>query len=196
MTRREEFDVNAFIQEQKLDIDDDVRLLLNADLDTPKKKKVKQLGLGEHSDNHDSDTDLELMAYNEMMEPREIQEKTFINRPEALESRLFDIQQDLDWIETVVITLPNLTSQQDASDDLKRELKFYEQALDAAMEAKYKIQEAGVAFTRPDDYFAEMVKSDDHMKKVKQRLLDEASALKASEMARKQREAKKVIIST
>jgi rRNA-processing protein EBP2 len=190
MVRREEFDVNAFIQEQKLDIDDDVKLLLNADLDLYKKKKVKIL---EHSDT-DSDTDLEMMAYNEMMEPREIQEKTFINRPEAIESRLFDIQQDLDWIETVVITLPNLTSQEETSDDLKRELKFYEQALEAAKEAKIKIQEAGVAFTRPDDYFAEMVKSDDHMKKVKQRLLDEASALKASEMARKQREAKKVII--
>jgi rRNA-processing protein EBP2 len=183
-----DFDVNAFIQDQNLEIEDDVKLLLNADLENGSKKRKFRL------ESSDSESELEMMAYNEMMDGKEIQEKIYINRTDALESRLFDIQQDLDWIETLVITAKESTilSKEEISDDLKRELKFYEQALDAAKDAKVKIENAGLVFTRPIDYFAEMVKSDDHMKKVKQRLLDEAQALKASEMARKQREAKKV----
>ena len=46
-------------------------------------------------------------------------------------------------------------------------------------------------FTRPSDYFAEMVKSDAHMERIRQRLLDEGAAIKKSEDARRQRENKK-----
>ena len=186
-----DFDVNAFIQEQNLEIDDDVKLLLNADMDLKQKKRVKE------EDSEESEDDLEMAAYNDMMQGEtEFQEKVYINRTEALLSRLHDIQSDpsMDWIETLVITsekASDLTAQ-DMTDDLKKELHFYEQALDAVKAAKEKIISAGIPFTRPDDYFAEMVKSDDHMQKVKQRLLEEAKSLKASEMARKQREAKKV----
>jgi rRNA-processing protein EBP2 len=177
-------DFDTLIHDQNLEIEDDVKQLLNAETRS-KKRKVRV--------ESDSESDLEMLAYNEMMDGKET-EKIYINRTDALESRLFDIQQDLDWIETLVVTAKESTfaSKEDISDDLKRELKFYEQALNAAKDAKVKIENAGLVFTRPSDYFAEMVKSDDHMKKVKQRLLDEAQALKASEMARKQREAKKV----
>ena len=46
-------------------------------------------------------------------------------------------------------------------------------------------------FSRPADYFAEMVKSDEHMGKVKGRLVDQATQKKASAEARKLRDAKK-----
>lgn len=46
-------------------------------------------------------------------------------------------------------------------------------------------------FTRPSDYFAEMVKSDAHMERIRQRLLDESAAIKQSEEKRKEREGKK-----
>lgn len=46
-------------------------------------------------------------------------------------------------------------------------------------------------FSRPTDYFAEMVKSDEHMGKIKKKLFDEAAAKKASAEARKQRDLKK-----
>jgi hypothetical protein len=48
-----------------------------------------------------------------------------------------------------------------------------------------------VSFSRPADYFAEMVKSDEHMGKIKQKLIDEAAGKKASAEARKQRDLKK-----
>ena len=46
-------------------------------------------------------------------------------------------------------------------------------------------------FKRPDDYFAEMVKSDEHMARVRQRLLDQTTSIKASDDAKRQRNLKK-----
>ena len=45
-------------------------------------------------------------------------------------------------------------------DDLKREVAFYDNALEAVLEAKVKCKKDGVPFSRPDDFFAEMVKTD------------------------------------
>jgi len=79
----------------------------------------------------------------------------------------------------------------DVSDDLNRELAFYAQALSAVKEARGVLKAEGVPFTRPTDYFAEMVKADDHMAKIKAKLIDEAASKKASAEARKQRDLKK-----
>lgn len=48
-----------------------------------------------------------------------------------------------------------------------------------------------MAFTRPNDYFAEMVKADEHMGRIKAKLVEEAAGKKASAEARKQRDLKK-----
>lgn len=45
-------------------------------------------------------------------------------------------------------------------DDLKREVAFYDMALEAVLEAREKCNQAGIPFTRPDDFFAEMIKTD------------------------------------
>ncbi|KAM3463569.1 hypothetical protein NHJ6243_003186 [Beauveria neobassiana] len=79
----------------------------------------------------------------------------------------------------------------DVSDDLQRELAFYTQCLDAARRGRSKLLAEGVPFSRPKDYFAEMVKEDAHMEKIKAKLIEEASAKKASAEARKQRDLKK-----
>ena len=42
----------------------------------------------------------------------------------------------------------------------------YQQALSAVEMGHHKLQELDVPTTRPEDYFAEMVKTDDHMRKV------------------------------
>ncbi|KAI9371800.1 eukaryotic rRNA processing protein EBP2-domain-containing protein [Aspergillus egyptiacus] len=79
----------------------------------------------------------------------------------------------------------------DANDDLNRELAFYKVAQAAAIQARTLLKKEGVPFTRPGDYFAEMVKSDEHMGKIKKKLYDEAAAKKAAAEARKQRDLKK-----
>jgi rRNA-processing protein EBP2 len=79
----------------------------------------------------------------------------------------------------------------DVSDDLNRELAFYAQSLSAVKEARANLKAEGAPFSRPTDYFAEMVKADEHMAKIKAKLIDEAAGKKAAAEARKQRDLKK-----
>ncbi len=79
----------------------------------------------------------------------------------------------------------------DVNDDLTRELAFYKQCLGAANEGRALLKKEGVPFSRPTDYFAEMVKSDEHMGKIRQKMTDEAANKKAAAEARKQRDLKK-----
>ncbi|KMU89098.1 rRNA processing protein Ebp2 [Coccidioides immitis H538.4] len=79
----------------------------------------------------------------------------------------------------------------DPNDDLNRELAFYKVCVSAATNARSLLKKEGVPFSRPTDYFAEMVKSDEHMGKIKKKLFEEAAAKKASAEAKKQRELKK-----
>lgn len=76
-------------------------------------------------------------------------------------------------------------------DDLQRELAFMNQALEAARQGRALLRKEGVPFTRPTDYFAETVRSDETMQKVKAKLVEEATAKKAAAEARKQRDLKK-----
>ncbi|VEU21396.1 DEKNAAC102362 [Brettanomyces naardenensis] len=79
----------------------------------------------------------------------------------------------------------------DIYDDTERELQFFKQGLDAANEGRKKLTALKVAFSRPADYFAEMVKSDEHMEKLKLKLVEEATEKKAREEAKRQRQLKK-----
>lgn len=48
----------------------------------------------------------------------------------------------------------------DVHDDLKREVAFYNLALEAVYSARQKCETLKIPFSRPDDFFAEMVKTD------------------------------------
>ena len=67
----------------------------------------------------------------------------------------------------------------------------YKQSLWAAQHAYKLFKRASVPFTRPNDYYAEMLKTDEHMEKIRQKLLDEQAGIKASDNAKRQRELKK-----
>ncbi|CRG90667.1 rRNA-processing protein EBP2 [Talaromyces islandicus] len=79
----------------------------------------------------------------------------------------------------------------DANDDLTRELAFYKVCQSAAVQARRLLKKEGIPFTRPADYFAEMVKTDEEMNQIKKKLYDEAASKKASADARRQRDLKK-----
>ncbi|KAI8578108.1 hypothetical protein K450DRAFT_249076 [Umbelopsis ramanniana AG] len=121
-----------------------------------------------------------------------LEQKVTINNEAALKRITEEFRlKDLPWIETMAVTSTEPIELEDVHDDLKRELAFYQQALEAANIGREKVKAAGLPFTRPDDYFAEMVKSDEHMEKIRQRLLDETAGVKASEDAKRQRDLKK-----
>lgn len=111
------------------------------------------------------------------------------------EIRLDQPGSALPWIETMAVSStgqsPFLTDPSLAADDLKRELEFYKQALEAVHKGRKECQKADVPFSRPSDYLAEMIKSDAHMQRVRQNLVDEAAAIKASQEAKALRAQKK-----
>ncbi|CAG8133074.1 unnamed protein product [Penicillium salamii] len=80
---------------------------------------------------------------------------------------------------------------EDPNDDLNRELAFYKVCQAAATDARGLLKKEGIPFTRPGDYFAEMVKNDEHMGLIKKKLYEEAAGKKAAAEARRQRDLKK-----
>ncbi|KAE9403222.1 Ebp2-domain-containing protein [Gymnopus androsaceus JB14] len=121
-------------------------------------------------------------------------QKVEINNEVALARIRESMQLDpsIPWTETLAVSYPH-TIDADVNDDLNRELAFYKQALHSASHAKSLAAKSYPNFpwTRPNDYFAEMVKTDVHMERIRQRLLDEKAGIKKSEDKRKEREGKK-----
>ena len=80
-----------------------------------------------------------------------------------------------------VITLPTNTEVPDINDDMARELAFYKQGVAAAHEAIARFSETSVSWRRPPDYYAESVKSDAHMAKIKSQLMYEQRMIEEAE---------------
>ncbi|KPM07671.1 rRNA-processing protein EBP2-like protein [Sarcoptes scabiei] len=81
----------------------------------------------------------------------------------------------------------------DTENDFKREFLFYRQAQSTVIDSiKLLRQKFGITnIFRPEDYFAEMLKSDEHMEKVQKRLESKQISIELSEKAKRQRELKK-----
>lgn len=110
------------------------------------------------------------------------------------------IKQDLNWLERLDVTCAVEKHDQNkknevgiinGQDDFKREMNFYKQAQMAVAEALPKLKKLGIPTARPADYFAEMVKTDDHMQKVREKLLTKELSMEKSEKAKKLRAMKK-----
>mmetsp|Transcript_7097 Transcript_7097/g.17313 ORF Transcript_7097/g.17313 Transcript_7097/m.17313 type:complete len:430 (-) Transcript_7097:80-1369(-) len=115
-------------------------------------------------------------------------------------TELNSVHSKMPWAETFVIVpatpLPfgengdPESNPLDIHDDLKREVAFYNSALEAVNEARPKLEEANIPFTRPDDFFAEMIKTDDHMANVKDRLIFENKKIEAVAQRKSNKEQK------
>ncbi|KAJ8040171.1 putative rRNA-processing protein EBP2 [Holothuria leucospilota] len=121
----------------------------------------------------------------------------------GMKNALQNFKQDLSWIERMDVTcgpanIPGEDEEEsqapeedEVEDYFKRELKFYRQAQAAVLEALPQLNKLNVQTKRPADYFAEMAKSDAHMKRVREKLIERQIALEKSEKAKKLRELKK-----
>jgi hypothetical protein len=73
----------------------------------------------------------------------------------------------MSWSETFTVVPANPLpfggaggSALDVHDDLKREVAFYNTAMEGVIEARALCERSSIPFRRPDDFFAEMVKTD------------------------------------
>ncbi|KAL6131903.1 hypothetical protein ACLB2K_070276 [Fragaria x ananassa] len=144
-----------------------------------------------------SDSELEQESEEESEEEGDVRlaepsQNATYNKDGLLE-KLADMSwpENAKWIDKLTLDIDQ-EQPVDVNDDLTRELAFYTQALNGTRMAFEKLQGMGLPFLRPEDYYAEMVKSDSHMEKVKSRLLVEKKNMEEAEERRKAREAKKL----
>ncbi|OMH82956.1 rRNA-processing protein EBP2 [Zancudomyces culisetae] len=136
---------------------------------------------------------LEMAALEEIKnEKQDVEVKKKIFEKGAIKELLKELNPEkLEWIERCSVTSSKPVEVADVDNDLEIETAIYNQALEAAVLGKKRILAAKVPFTRPSDYFAEMVKTDEHMDKIKSKLLNEHKAIVKAEEAKRQRELKK-----
>lgn len=136
-----------------------------------------------------------------------VEDKPKINNVTLLKEKLEDMKLDLPWIERLDVIsklaplAPELSLQIQETekgpnplvhDELKRESVFYRQAQEAVMSVLPKLKELGLRTERPNDYLAEMAKSDNHMQKVKAEAIKKKLLMERVEKMREIRAQKKL----
>ncbi|CAH1156214.1 unnamed protein product [Phaedon cochleariae] len=88
--------------------------------------------------------------------------------------------------------LPQYTPSEDpVLNEFKREMIFHRQAQATVTEAIPKLKAMGILTKRPDDYFAEMAKTDEHMQKIRDNLMKKEEQQKRSERVKQLRQQRK-----
>jgi len=142
------------------------------------------------------------------------------NNVPAMKQKLAEMQKNLPWIERLDLLnapaplAPELAFKEDlhgkeretvlkqikagatleedvVHNDFKREMMFYRQAQAAVLEAIPRLHSMNIKTKRPDDYFAQMAKSDEHMNKIRAKLLSKEQGQERAEKISKLRELKK-----
>lgn len=106
-----------------------------------------------------------------------------IEREEQKRANLFKGNQKIPYVAPEVDPVLN---------DFKREIEFQRQAQGAVIEGIARLHELKIDTKRPDDYFAEMAKTDEHMQKVRKFLMAKQEGQAKSERVRQLREQRKM----
>uniref|UniRef100_A0A8C4QMS9 EBNA1 binding protein 2 n=1 Tax=Eptatretus burgeri TaxID=7764 RepID=A0A8C4QMS9_EPTBU len=143
-----------------------------------------------------------------------------INNQAGLQQSFLELKRDLPWVERLDITCwpapdPDALLERgnkvlqgkaggdnkadadengedvDVENDFKREMYFLRQAQASVLEGLPRLHTFGVPTKRPEDYFAEMAKSDQHMHKIRAKLLTKQRAKERSEKAKQLRQLRK-----
>ena len=135
---------------------------------------------------------------NEEQQEEIYSEDPSINLVDEINEKINSIKNDIqkfydaknkkiDWLEfPVEISQSSIPQNLNPDDDIKRELIFYNIAKENAIQGMIKLKQLGEKINRPDDYFVEMLKSDEQMMKVKKQIINEQQYIKKFE-AKKQK---------
>lgn len=180
----------------------------DSDVSESEMSDVEEVDDGNDSDV--SDKELQIAFASGLVKPGlNVQKvkKVFINNKEGLNQALMDLKQNLPWVERLDTTMPPIVpakpfmdqlgaapddlTGEEVHNDFKREMKFHRLGQATVMEGIQRLNAMGVPTKRPEDYFAEMAKSDAHMQKIRKKLLSKQIASEHSEKAKKLREQRK-----
>ncbi|KAK7793933.1 hypothetical protein R5R35_007699 [Gryllus longicercus] len=165
----------------------------------------------------DSETELQEAFAKGIIKPglniEENDKKTYVNNEVALNRILNNIVLKLPWVERLDLNskpaamAPELAAKLQEErekqaklgkakdpvlNDFERETMFLRQAQAAALDGLSRLKELGIPTKRPDDYFAEMAKTDSHMQKVRGALQRRQQILERAEKVRHIRKMRKV----
>ena len=126
--------------------------------------------------NYDNDNDSELEIPSINMET-ELSEK--LNSIKNDIQKFYDTKnKKIDFLEFPVnISESSIPQNLNPDDDIKRELIFYNIAKENAIKGMIQLKKLGEKLNRPDDYFVEMLKSDEQMMKVKKQIINEQQCI-------------------
>ncbi|XP_078417199.1 putative rRNA-processing protein EBP2 [Cetorhinus maximus] len=132
--------------------------------------------------------------------------KKYVNNVVGLKQCLGDFKKNIEWVERLDMTngpaadiiamaegksVKQERSDIDPDDDFQREMYFYRQAQATVLDALPQLQRLKIATKRPDDYFAEMAKSDQQMQKIRGKMLSKQISMEKSEKAKQLRALRK-----
>lgn len=149
----------------------------------------------------DSDDPVEEMEITGALKAGKISEEgvktvTHVNNIPKLKERLAAIQKKLPWIESLDVTVdlkvPAEEMKSIINNNFKQEMLFYKQSEVGTQQSIARLKSMNIPTERPEDYFAEMVKSDEHMKRVKEKLISKQLTMERTEKVTKMRKMKKL----
>ncbi|KAL0239173.1 hypothetical protein PCE1_004864 [Barthelona sp. PCE] len=121
-----------------------------------------------------------------------VKDKGFESKEELLLEMINEISIPKEGFKDVLaVTVDTEIVLEDVNDDLQRESSFYQQALSGYLKGRAQCAKEDIPCDRPRDYFAEMLKSDDHMARIKKRLISEEAKITKAQERRQQREFRK-----
>uniref|UniRef100_A0AC34QCF5 rRNA processing protein EBP2 n=1 Tax=Panagrolaimus sp. JU765 TaxID=591449 RepID=A0AC34QCF5_9BILA len=159
----------------------------------------KSFVLAVDDEEDDSDREVEIAlkaglvkASNIPQKHPNVSSKYMVNNVAAMKERLQQLKSKQPWINTIDVSAsPELVFDKRVDDDFEREAMFHKQAEDSVGKAVEKLKELKIPVIRPDDYFAEMAKSDRQMQRIRKILIDKQKETERREMVRRIRNEKK-----
>jgi len=154
------------------------------------KEFIKQKNLNQIEEKEECESDLEL---EEEYEDEEMIEIEYPNDEEKLNEFTNKIKEEFNrfytskgknpnWLETMTLTGDiSVPEDLDIDDDIKRELYFYNISHKNTIKGIIKLKEYHQKLNRPGDFFAEMLKSDDQMMKIRKKIVNEQQRIKKFE---------------
>ena len=183
----------SFLQKEHEEDEERENELINQEKSKIKSSQIKE-------DNTNIITNYENQEENPLNKEEEDSDSEVpsINLVEEISEKINSIKNDIqkyytvknkniDWLEfPVSISESTIPPNLNPDDDIKRELIFYNIAKENAIKGMIQLKQLGEKINRPDDYFVEMLKSDEQMLKVKKQIINEQQYIKKFE-AKKQK---------
>ena len=156
-------------------------------------QKEKKKYTNSNNEREEEDLKEELLIMEEEEKEKGIENEEIINLTNELEEKKNLIINDflkffsqkgkkVSWLENLtIISDEEIDQNLNPDDDIKRELFFYNFAKQNAINGLIKLKKLGEKINRPEDYFVEMLKSDEQMANVKKQIIKEQQFIKKFE---------------